>query len=329
MSTPYDPNQYHPPGNQPAYDPSLSPYGNPSSGSYPAQGPQTGSQPYGAPQYGPGDQTQAYGQPQYGEPHAQGQQYGHDQPYGQSQPPYGGRPPYGAPGFGGPPPQQPGNKKPWIIGGAVLGVLAIAATILIIVLNKDDKSDDTNKASTSGGPSGGGSSLSCGPDDYGIKVDPKTGDTITCEGDTKGQEGAQKLSDALNGSWTVELTITELDGELIDSSGKNLGPGDSPYSAPDTWMVLGGYCPDAQSCTANAGTADGSLELKLDGDKWVAETTIKYWCDTSKTTSSLSDVKYEIEAKEDTTLKGTRTVSDNGECGSVFHEVDDLIMNKS
>lgn len=262
----------------------------PHTGGQPAYDPSLS--PYGSPPSGSYDATQQYGTQPYGQP-----DYG-QQPYGQSD--YGNAyaQPYAAGGYGGPP-QQPKSNKTWIMIAAALGVLAIAATVLIIVLNKDDKDSDA----------GGDAST-----------------TATTTTDPGAQNAA--LAAAISKSWTVEHTITELEGGLVDENGDDLGPGDNPYNPDPTWVIATGAC-DETTCTVNVGGSDGSFDLILEGDLWVGETTIKYWCDDSQTTSSISDVKYEIEATEDEELTGTRTVTDNGECGEVFKEVDDLTLTKN
>ncbi|MEU8267421.1 DUF4190 domain-containing protein [Sphaerisporangium sp. NPDC049002] len=118
MTTPGDPNNPHPWGDDPRgrHASSQPPYGEPPGG-YPLGGqPPHGGEPPGG--YPPGGYPPG-GQPPYGQP-----------PYGE---PPGGQPPYGTPPYGGPPPYGQPPPGGWPAGGRRGGGLGTAALVLGIV----------------------------------------------------------------------------------------------------------------------------------------------------------------------------------------------------
>ncbi|WP_134322842.1 hypothetical protein [Cumulibacter soli] len=283
MTDPNNPNGPHQEGTHPQQPPTGG-FPPPSTGATPGSpgrvppvgSPQTGPQASGAAAGYPPQATPPYGYPPQGTP-----------PYGQ--PPLGypsqGQPPQGlnqpgyplAPGGYGQPPSK--NKTPWIVGGAVVALLAIVGVVLIVVLGGDD---DGKKSAGGGGSEqsdgGGQSSLTCDEGDYGIKIDPETGESIECDGAASDGEGSAGEGSAGEGSDGEEgggsssaecapgeygAKIDPETGDIIECSGG--GEGDDAEAAADvidgTWNVdaaITSIDGDLESSSGSVGTG-GSI----------------------------------------------------------------------
>ena len=166
------------------------------------------------------------------------------------------------PQFGTPPPKR--TSKTWAIVAGAVALVAVIATVLIVVLTRDDDEAPSEN------PSAGG--LTCAPGDMGIKVDPKTGESITCEGSTpgpgaggsagspgEGSGGGGQIStdepDFLAGSWKVELTEGNYGGTAPLESEKLIDP-DRPSQM--TWTI-DGDCATLSGCTLSLDMGDGTV----------------------------------------------------------------------
>lgn len=287
----------------------------PQSGQYPAQqDPQTGGyqQPYAQ------QPTGGYGQPGYQQHPA----------YGATGFPAGPSGPGGPGGPGAPwgePPKK--SKTPWIIGIAAVALVAVVATVLIIVLGKDD---DDKKQASGGGDSGGGASLTCEEGDYGLKVDPESGESIECDGGYTEDPKADAAISAIEGTWSVETKITSISDDLTDeTTGKVLGPGDTTWGeGPHEWMVITPYCTGGTNCGASVTdiTNGDYFELTTSGDTWVSDTTRDITCGDSTTTSI--DVTIEIELLDSDVLTGTMSTSGSPCDGTPISIEEDLVLEK-
>ncbi|QHC00906.1 hypothetical protein EK0264_11835 [Epidermidibacterium keratini] len=208
--------------------------------------------------------------------------------------------------------------------------MAIIATVLIVVLGKDDKKE----ASGGGGNGGGdnaGSSATCEDGEYGLKVDPQTGETIECTGGNDADPETDAAVTTFGGTWTVTSTITYISGDLTDGySGAPLVEGDSSWSdGPHDWNVITPYCTGGSECSTTVTDMNYLTTFTLDvsGNSWVGETTIDITCEDS--TTDPIDVTIEIELKDSEVLTGTMSTSGSGPCGgSPVSIEEDLILEK-
>lgn len=245
-----------PTGANPGSPGQVPPVGSPQTGPQ-AGGAVAGYPPQGAPQYGqPPQGYLSQGQPPHGQPLQ-----------GLNQPGY----PPAPDGYG----QAPSKSKtPWIVGGAVVALLAIVGVVLILVLGGDD--DDNTSAGGGGSEQGDGgdqSSLTCDEGDYGIKIDPETGESIECDGAASdgegsagdgsgGEDGGGSSSDeCAPGEYGAKIDLKT--GESIECSGG--GEGDDAEAAADvidgTWSVDAAIVSidgDLESSSGSVGTG-GSI----------------------------------------------------------------------